>query len=259
MAPLVFITGASSGLGQSLATRFYAAGYRLALVARREDVIEHWAHTAHLDPQRYRVYCADVSDVEGMATLGAQCIANQGLPDVVVANAGISIGMDTAIRSDLAVMQRVFATNNLGLAATFHPFVRAMALRGSGRFVGIASVAGIRGLPGHGAYCASKAGVIAYCESLRGELRATGVRVVTLCPGYIDTPLTQKNAYRMPFLMHPDDFAAAAFKAIEAGSSYRVIPWQMAWVARLLRALPNAVFDRAVAGRPRKNRAETLE
>jgi short-subunit dehydrogenase len=167
--------------------------------------------------------------------------------------------MDTAIRSDLAVMQRVFATNNLGLAATFHPFVRAMAQRGSGRLVGIASVAGIRGLPGHGAYCASKAGVIAYCESLRGELRATGVRVVTLSPGYIDTPLTQKNAYRMPFLMHPDDFAAAAFKAIEAGRSYRVIPWQMAWVARLLRALPNAVFDRAVAGRPRKNRAEALE
>jgi short-subunit dehydrogenase len=259
MAPLVFITGASSGLGQSLAARFYVAGYRLALVARRADVIEQWAHSAHLNPQRYRVYCADVSDVEGMATLGAQCIANQGLPDVVIANAGISIGMDTAIRSDLAVMQRVFATNNLGLAATFHPFVRAMAQRGSGRLVGIASVAGIRGLPGHGAYCASKAGVIAYCESLRGELRATGVRVVTLSPGYIDTPLTQKNAYRMPFLMHPDDFAAAAFKAIEAGRSYRVIPWQMAWVARLLRALPNAVFDRAVAGRPRKNRAEALE
>ena len=259
MAPLVFITGASSGLGQSLAARFYAAGYRLALVARRADAIEQWAHAAQLDPQRYRVYCADVADLEGMATLGAQCIANQGLPDVVIANAGISIGMDTAIRSDLAVMQRVFATNNLGLAATFHPFVRAMAQRGSGRLVGIASVAGIRGLPGHGAYCASKAGVIAYCESLRGELRATGVRVVTLSPGYIDTPLTQKNAYRMPFLMHPDDFADAAFKAIAAGDSYRVIPWQMAWAARLLRALPNAVFDRAVAGRPRKNRAETLE
>ena len=256
MAPLVFITGASSGLGQSLAARFYAAGYRLALVARRADAIERWAHAAHLDLQRYRVYCADVSNVEGMAAIGAQCIETQGLPDVVIANAGISIGMDTAIRADLAVMQRIFSTNNVGLAATFHPFVQAMAQRRSGRLVGIASVAGIRGLPGHGAYCASKAGVIAYCESLRGELRATGVRVVTLCPGYIDTPLTQKNAYRMPFLMPPDAFADVAFKAIEAGSSYRVIPWQMGWVARLLRALPNGVFDRALAGRPRKNRAD---
>ncbi len=98
-------------------------------------------------------------------------------------------------------MARVFATNNLGLAATFHPFISAMAQRGSGRLVGIGSVAGIRGLPGHGAYCASKAAVISYCESLRGELRASGVRVVTLCPGYVDTPLTRENRYRMPFLM----------------------------------------------------------
>ncbi|MCQ3971620.1 SDR family NAD(P)-dependent oxidoreductase, partial [Klebsiella pneumoniae] len=88
----------------------------------------------------------------------------QGVPDVVIANAGISIGVDTAERADLDVLARTFATNNVGLAATFHPFVRPMAQRGSGRLVGIASVAGIRGLPGHGGYCASKAAVISYCE-----------------------------------------------------------------------------------------------
>jgi short-subunit dehydrogenase len=120
--------------------------------------------------------------------------------------------------------------------------------------VGIASVAAIRGLPGHGAYCASKAAVVAYCESLRGECRGQGVRVVTLLPGYIATPLTARNPYAMPFLMPADRFADRAFKAISAGSSYRVIPWQMAVVGTLMRALPNALFDRLAAGRGRKPR-----
>jgi short-subunit dehydrogenase len=129
-----------------------------------------------------------------------------------------------------------------------------MVQRGAGRLVGIASVAGIRGLPGHGAYCASKAGVISYCESLRGELRASGVKVVTLSPGYIDTPLTRQNRYAMPFLMSADAFAERAYRAIEVGVSYRVIPWQMGVVAKLLRLLPDAWFDRLLAGRPRKHR-----
>ena len=116
--------------------------------------------------------------------------------------------------------------------------------------MGIGSVAGIRGLPGHGAYCASKAAVISYCESLRGELRPHGVRVVTVSPGYIDTPLTQQNRYSMPFLMQPADFADRAFRTIQAGVSYRVIPWQMGVVAKLLRLLPNALFDRVLADVP---------
>ena len=140
-------------------------------------------------------------DVAAITGAGHACIAAQGVPDVVIANAGISVGMDTAVLADLEVMRATYETNNLGLAATFHPFVAPMLARKSGTLVGIASVAGIRGLPGHGAYSSSKAGVIAYCESLRGELRASGVRVVTIAPGYIDTPLTQGNRYSMPFLM----------------------------------------------------------
>ena len=252
--PLAFITGASSGIGQALAARFYASGYRLALVARRTAEIEKWTIALGLDPARYRIYNADVAQIDAIAATGAACIAAQGVPDVVIANAGISIGIDTAERADLDVLVQTFAINNIGLAATFHPFVAAMAARGSGRLVGIASVAGIRGLPGHGAYCASKAGVIGYCESLRGELRPSGVKVVTICPGYIDTPLTRGNRYGMPFLMQPDAFAERAFNAIEAGSSYRTIPWQMGAVAKLMRLLPNAVFDRLVAGRGRKKR-----
>ena len=256
MTSLVFITGASSGIGQALAWRFYQAGYDLALVARRTDAIQQWAETHGIAPERLRVYSADVADKDSIVAAGRQCLAQQGLPDVVIANAGISVGMDSAVRSDLEVMANTFATNNIGLAATFHPFVDAMCKRGSGILVGIGSVAGIRGLPGHGAYCASKAAVIAYCESLRGELRSSGVAVVTICPGYIDTPLTRQNRYSMPFLMPVEAFAQRAFSAIVAKDSYRVIPWQMGIVAKLLRLLPNWLFDKALSGRARKQRAD---
>ena len=255
MPRLIFITGASSGIGQALAWQFYQAGYTLALVARRTDEVKNWASQRGIIADRYQIYSADVAMVDSIVAAGRHCMQTQGVPDVVIANAGISVGMDTAVFSDLEVMQRTFATNNLGLAATFHPFVDAMTLRGSGTLVGIGSVAGIRGLPGHGAYCASKAAVINYCESLRGELRSSGIKVVTICPGYIDTPLTQKNRYAMPFLMQPQDFAERALAAIEAGDSYRVIPWQMGWVAKLLRLLPNGLFDQALSGRPRKRRS----
>ena len=251
---LAFITGASSGIGQALALRFHQAGYRLALVARRTEEVKAWAIAQGIDPAGYEVYGADVSVVDSIVAAGRDCLARQGTPDVVIANAGISVGMDTAVRGDIDVMARTFATNNIGMAATFHPFVDAMVQRGSGTFVGIGSVAGIRGLPGHGAYCGSKAAVISYCESLRGEMRPHGVRVVTISPGYIDTPLTQGNRYGMPFLMQPDDFAERAFRAITAGVTYRVIPWQMGVVAKLMRLLPNWVFDKALAGRPRKRR-----
>ena len=253
-APLVLITGASSGLGQALALRYHRAGWRLVLVARRGDALRLWATAQGLTDARVAVYTADVRDIPAITAVGRACIAAQGLPDVVIANAGISIGMDTADYADLAVMRATFETNTLGMAATFQPFVAAMCQRGSGALVGIASVAGIRGLPGHGAYCASKAAVINYCESLRGECRPFGVKVVTIAPGYIDTPLTQRNRYRMPFLLSADEFADRAFASIAAGHRFRVIPWQMGFVAALMRVLPDALFDRLLAGRPRKRR-----
>jgi short-subunit dehydrogenase len=252
--PLAFITGASSGIGQALAQRFARAGWRLALVARREAELQAWVDAQGLDAGRARVYAADVRDVRGIVDAGRACLATQGLPDAVVANAGISVGIDTADFDDLEVLRATFETNNIGMAATFHPFVQAMRQRGSGRLVGIASVAGIRGLPGHGAYCASKAAAISYCESLRGECAPSGVKVVTLLPGYIDTPLTRGNRYSMPFLMPADAFAERAFAAIVAGDSYRVIPWQMGVMAKLLRLLPNAVYDKALSKRQRKQR-----
>jgi short-subunit dehydrogenase len=127
------------------------------------------------------------------------------------------------------------------------------------RLVGIGSVAGIRGLPGAAAYSASKAAVISYCESLRLEMKPHGIDVVTIAPGYIDTPMTQRNAYPMPFLMAPEKFAAAAVRAIERGNSYAVIPWQMGVVAKLLRMLPNGVYDLAFARAPHKARLHKPE
>ncbi len=256
-SPLVFITGASSGIGRALAGRFHRAGYRLALVARRAPEIESWLRAAGIDAAGATVYPADVRDVDAIVGVGRACIAAQGLPDVVVANAGISIGMDTADYADLEVMRATYETNTLGMAATFHPFVAAMRERGSGTLVGIASVAAIRGLPGHGAYASSKAAVVSYCESLRGELRPHGVRVVTILPGYVDTPLTQGNRYAMPFLMTAEAFAEHAYAAIVAGRRYRVIPWQMGIVAKLLRGLPDPLFDRLLAKRARKQRRST--
>ncbi len=253
-APLAFITGASSGIGQALATRFHRAGYRLALVARRDDEVRRWAAGQRLDPASVAVYAADVRDIAAITGAGRRCIDEHGLPDIVIANAGISVGVDTAELGDLEVMRATFETNLLGMAATFQPFIAPMRERGRGTLVGVASVAGIRGLPGHGAYCSSKAAAISYCESLRGELRSSGVKVVTLVPGYVDTPLTRGNRYTMPFLMRAADFADRARAAIEAGDSYRVIPWQMGIVAALLRGLPDPLFDRLLAHRPRKKR-----
>lgn len=252
--PLVFITGASSGIGQALAAAYASQGWRLALVARRVDVVQQWLTEQGLGPERVTVYLADVQDTDAVIAAATRCLNEQGLPDVVIANAGISVGIDTAERADLAVLQELYATNVLGMAATFHAFIRPMRLARRGTLVGVASVAAVRGLPGHGGYCGSKAAAVAYCESLRVELRADGLQVVTLVPGFVDTPLTRGNRYPMPFLISPEAFARRALPLIARGRRFAVVPWQMAWVVVLLRVLPRWLYDRAIAGRGRKHR-----
>lgn len=259
-AQRVFLTGASSGIGMALARAYAQQGATLGLVARRAAELEALrASLPHADMQRHRIYALDVTDHAALQAAADAFIAEFGGADVVIANAGISQGTLTEYREDLAAFERIMAVNVIATFATFTPFVARMKAlpedaRRRCRLVGIGSVAGIRGLPGAEAYSASKAAVISYCESLRVELRSSGIKVVTIAPGYIDTPMTQVNHYRMPFLMPVEKFAARALQSIADGVSYRVIPWQMGAVAKLLRLLPNWLYDMAFARAPHKKR-----
>ncbi len=250
----VFITGASSGIGAALAYEYASRGAALGLVGRRRDALEQLA--ARLpNPQRHLVYPLDVNDHAALAHAAHDFIARLGGADIVIASAGVSAGTLTEHAEDMAVFEAIMATNVNATVATFAPFIASMkAQSGARRLVGIGSVAGIRGLPGAGAYSASKAALLCYCESLRLELKPHGIDVVTIAPGYIDTPMTKTNSYKMPFLMPPERFAAKAAQAIARGTSYQVIPWQMGVVAKLLRALPNALYDLAFARAPHKAR-----
>lgn len=251
----VFITGASSGLGAALARHYAAEGASLALLARRGEATQALADSL---PGKHRVLVADVGDPATVSRVARSYMDEVGVPDIVIANAGVSVGTLTEYAEDLDAFERVLRTNLLGMAASFQPFVGAMRARGQGRLVGIASVAGVRGLPGAGAYSASKAGVLAYLESLRVELHGSGVRVVTVAPGYIRTPMTAVNPYPMPFILPADEAARRIARIIARGQRYAVVPWQMGWVARLLRVLPRAWFDALFARAARKPRGLPL-
>lgn len=255
-ADRVFITGASSGIGAALAREYAARGATLGLLARRGEALEALLRTLP-GSERHRSYAVDILDHDALAAAAHDFLLAAGGADVVIACAGISHGTLTERPGDLAVFESVFATNVNALVATFAPFIGPMREQaGRRRLVAIGSVAGVRGMRGAGAYCASKAAVRVYCESLRLELKRSGIRVVTIAPGYIDTPMTRNNRFPMPFLMPAERFAAAAVEAIARGDSYRVLPWQMGLVARLLGALPNALFDLLFSRAPTKQRKE---
>jgi short-subunit dehydrogenase len=250
----VFITGASTGIGAALA-RHYAgaagAAGAIGLYARRRELLENLA--AGL-PCQSAIYAGDVSDVAALEAAAEDFLARHGTPDLVIANAGISVGTLGGELRDVEKLRRVLDVNVAGLAATLAAFVPAMRTAGKGTLCGIASVAGFRGLPGAGAYSSSKAAAIAWLEALRTELVGSGVSVVTICPGYIDTPMTQVNKYRMPFLLSADEAAPRFARAIEARRRLAVIPWQMAIAASLMRTMPGWLYDRIAARAPRKPR-----
>ncbi|HEY8243556.1 MAG TPA: SDR family oxidoreductase [Casimicrobiaceae bacterium] len=249
---LVFLTGASSGLGEALALHYAKQGATLGLVARRQSELDRVA--AALAPATVATYAADVKDADAMAAAGRDFEKRYGVPDVVIANAGVSRGTLAEHAEDLSAFRDVFDTNVLGIVHTFHPFIAPMRAAKRGTLVGIASVAGFRGLPGAAAYSASKSAAMTLLESLRVELRGSGVSVVTIAPGYVATPMTARNPYRMPFLMRPDRAAASMARAIARRKRFHVLPWPMALVGRLLRMLPRPLYDAAFAKAPRKPR-----
>ncbi len=247
----VFITGASSGIGAALARHYAAADTAIGLLARRRELLEELAAAL---PGSTAVYACDVADAEAVAQAGADFMARFGVPELVIANAGVSVGTRGEETAEVGKLRRVLEVNVAGMAATLAAFAPSMRAARSGTLCGIASVAGFRGIAGAGAYSASKAAAIAWLEALRAELHGSGVSVVTICPGYVDTPMTRVNRYRMPFLLTPEDAARRFARAIAARRRLAVIPWQAGLVSLVLRALPGWLYDRLAARAPRKPR-----
>jgi len=287
----VVISGASSGLGLALARHYLERGAIVAAFARRSELLHVLASEF---PGQVHCYALDVRDGAAVQRAALDFISAVGVPEVVIANAGVSVGTLTEYAEDVDAFQQVMDINVLGMVKTFQPFVAAMrdaagcqaspqssgettshstklannasqvagypaGGRGGKRekhftLVGIASVAGLRGLPGAGAYSASKAAAITYLESLRVELHGSGVKVVTLCPGYIRTAMTEINPYPMPFILDVDEAARRMVRIIARQTSYAVIPWQMGLVGVLLRSLPRWLYDRLFFRAPHKPR-----
>jgi len=247
----VVISGASGGLGLALARHYLGRGAIVAAFARRGELLQALA-SEH--PSQVYCYALDVRDAQAVQNAAHDFIARAGCPDVVIANAGVSTGTLSEYAEDLSAFQQVMDINVLGMVKTFQPFIAAMHAAQHGTLVGIASVAGFRGLPGAGAYSASKAAAIAYLESLRVELHGSGVKVVTICPGYIETPMTAINPYPMPFMLKADEAARRIARAIGRQTAFAVIPWQMWLAGNVLRLLPRWLYDRLFAHAPHKPR-----
>jgi len=243
----VVITGASSGIGEALARHYAGAGNVLGLISRRPANAQDLAGTVV-------PYPLDVTDTAALERAASDFVSRFGAPDLVIANAGVGSGTSGEDLRDMEKLRRMLDVNVVGLAATLAAFAPSMRKAGRGTLAGICSVAGFRGLAGNGAYSGSKAAAITWMESLRAEMRGSGVAVVCICPGYIDTPLTRPNRFRMPFLITAEDGARRIARAIARRPRLAVIPWQMAMVSVVLRLLPGWLYDRLAAGAPRKPR-----
>jgi short-subunit dehydrogenase len=249
----VFLTGASSGIGEALARHYAGEGAVLGLFARRGDKLRQLQGSL---PAPSEAYTGDVRELAALHAAAEHFMERHGVPDLVIANAGVSYGTRAEVAADAAVFRETMDINVLGMVHTFQPFIEAMRRRGSGSLVGVASVAGFRGLPGAAAYSASKAAAISYLEALRVELRGTGVQVTAICPGFIETPMTARNPYKMPFIITAEDAARRFARVIESRKGYAVVPWQMAIVGRLLKLVPDSLYDRVASRRKRKPRKE---
>lgn len=242
MSRSVFLTGASSGIGEALASHYAAPGVTLGLLARRETTLRMVAERCRARGAAVFVYPVDITDGAAVRAAAESFLAEaSGAVDLVIANAGISRRDDEA-GGDREIPREVMETNFFGVLHTLTPFIRPMEAAGGGSLVAVSSVAASRGLPNAGAYSASKAAVNIWMESLRVRLMGR-VHVMTVCPGFIMTPMTAANSFRMPWLMSPERAAAWIARGVERRTAVLVFPVPMRWLVRLLRLLPPAVYD----------------
>lgn len=240
---IVWITGASSGLGAAAARAYAADGWRVAATARGASALEALGRETG---GRVRAFPADGTDRVAMAATVARIEATMGPIDLAILNAGAAEYTEVAA-FDPAVFDRLFAVNVIGTVNALTPLLPGMLARRAGVIAIVASIAGYRGLPRASAYGATKAALINMAEALKVELDGTGVSMKLVNPGFVRTPLTDKNDFPMPFLMEVDA-AAAAMKRGLAGSGFEVVfPRRMAWLLKFLRVLPYALYFAAVS------------
>ncbi len=247
----IFITGANSGIGEALAIEYAKQGAILGLVARRKKELQILQKKLN---GKVLIYEVDVTNINQCRWASEDFIAHHGTPDIVIANAGISTGTLTENFSDIQTFKKIIDTNLNGVINTFYPFVQLFKKREQGQFVGISSIAGIRGLPGSGAYSSSKAALINYLESFRVEMAPYKIDVTTIAPGYIKTPMTDVNDYSMPFIMPVNKAAISFINAIRKKKKFIIIPWQMKIIGYLMRILPIFIWDFLAKKGPRKKR-----
>lgn len=247
---VVFLTGASSGIGEGLALALAKRGAVLGLVARRREMLDDLADRCRKLGGTARVFAIDVTDEALVAEAADEMRSEFGQIDILIANAGIG-GNDEETRSYRPLsVKKVIDINLLGAVNAVHSVVPQMVDRGSGHLVAISSLAGFRGLPKSAAYSASKAGMTAFFESLRLDLKHKGIDVTIIQPGFIKTPLTSGRKNKMPFLMELDDAIPLFIKAIEKKKRFAAFPWQLATIVRAGKFMPAWLYDR-IAGRAR--------
>jgi short-subunit dehydrogenase len=247
----VFITGATSGIGESLARQYADQGATLGLVGRRLELLNKIKSKIKTPCE---IFCVDVTDQKDFQKAANHFIKKYGIPDIVIANAGVSTGTLAGEKEDLHTFKRVIEINLFGVIHTFLPFIEGFKKKRSGQLVGIASVAGVRGLPGSGAYSTSKAALINYLESLRIEMKPYEIHVTTIAPGYIHTPMTRHNRYAMPFILDVDVAVSRFIKAIKNKKRFVIIPWQMNIIGTIMKFLPASMWDFLAKGGPKKIR-----
>lgn len=241
--PTAVITGASSGIGQALASVLAENGYNLILMARRSELIEEWAQflSARFHNIKIKTVVSDVTDHQKHMQDVREASAEFASLDLVIANAGVGI-VTNEWENTWEKSFVTFQTNLLGAIATIEAAKDIMLKQGQGHIVGISSMAAIRGLAQTSAYCASKAGLAVFLESMRTDLIQKNITVTSVHPGFIETPMTKQNG-KMPWLMNAEQAARVIFLAIQNKKSRLYFPWQMHALGILLRILPNPVFD----------------